>query len=149
MIELDLPKEGAATMKIPQLSRKTWIAFLLLAFFAGAGVPAVLRRMTAASPEEADPLRERALRAAAIAGELSGFARSRLGGLPPGDRREVEGLLFHMEERTKAVRVLLEKERSGSVALESAVEDLEAVLDSVLRHGSGEDEQPGEEEDAP
>jgi hypothetical protein len=73
----------------------------------------------------------RALRAAAIAGELASVARSQLGSLSGDARKDVETIVRELEDGAERVRQLLADSASGET-IDAAAETLEKLLSEII-----------------
>jgi len=74
---------------------------------------------------------ERAVRAAAIAGELASVARSQLDSLSGDARKDVETVIRKLEDEADRVRKLLADSAPGE-ALDEAAETLEKLLSEII-----------------
>jgi hypothetical protein len=73
----------------------------------------------------------RALRAAAIAGELASVARSQLGSLSGDARKDVETIVRELEDGAERVRQLLADSAPGET-IDAAAETLEKLLSEII-----------------
>ena len=73
----------------------------------------------------------RALRAAAIAGELASVARSQLGSLSGDARKDVETVVRELEDGAERVRKLIAGSAPGE-SLDEAAETLEKLLSGII-----------------
>ncbi|TDY64940.1 hypothetical protein C8D99_10186 [Aminivibrio pyruvatiphilus] len=73
----------------------------------------------------------RALRAAAIAGELVSVARSQLGSLSGDARKDVETIVRELEDGAERVRQLLADSAPGET-IDAAAETLEKLLSEII-----------------
>ncbi|MBL3539923.1 hypothetical protein [Aminivibrio sp.] len=78
-----------------------------------------------------NPGAERALRAAAIAGELASVARSQLDSLSGDAGKDVETVVRELEDGAERVRKLLE-ESAPPESLDAAAETLEKLLSEII-----------------
>ena len=78
-----------------------------------------------------NPGAERALRAAAIAGELASVARSQLDSLSGDARKDVETVVRELEDGAERVRQLIADAAPGET-LDGAVETLEKLLSDII-----------------
>lgn len=108
------------------------ILSVLLCLVALAAFALFFSGREASESLDGDPLRERGMRAAAIAGELVSVARGQLEALPDEHRAEVGEVLGELEESVAAVKTLLADRKADEEALAAAVAALEKVLDGVL-----------------
>jgi len=73
----------------------------------------------------------RALRAAAIAGELASVARTQLGSLSGDARKDVETIVRELEDGAERVRQLLADSAPGET-IDAAAETLEKLLSEII-----------------
>ena len=105
-------------------------------FLAAAAVGVLLilalgRRNGGDGQTGGNPGAERALRAAAIAGELASVARSQLDSLSGDARKDVETVIRKLEDGADLVRKLLADSAPGET-LDEAAEGLEKLLSEII-----------------
>lgn len=106
-------------------------------FFLAAAAVGVLLVMALGGRNGGDgqtggnPGTERALRAAAIAGELASVARSQLDSLSGDARKDVETIIRKLEDGAERVRQLL-ADSAPEEAIDAAAETLEKLLSDII-----------------